>query len=397
MARSQRKYDYEYKVQAVKLAKEIGGAKAAKELGIPEGTIHTWLKAVRTGQLDIGEGAHTPESAMSLAEELTRKRVSGRSQRFFRSEPSEVSKTERMKFIAIKTDDGTIKGKLAFYCRMLHVSRQGFYKYLSVKDRPWKYQTLADTMLEIHAEDVCNDTYGRVRMFQALTLKRPDGIPIPSERTVYRVMEKIGLSHRPKRNPKGITKADREARKSDDLLKRNFTSEKPLEKCVTDITEIKAKDGKLYVSAIFDCFDSAVLGLAMETTMKATLCQHTVENAFIAYPEIQGAVLHSDRGSQYTSELYRSTLRKYEIIQSMNSAGGRCHDNARCESMWARLKTELLYDRYNSENLTVSELKSLIWRYFISYWNNRRICTTNGGLPPMLKRQRYYDSLRIAA
>ena len=54
MARSQRKYDHEYKVQAVKLAKEIGGAKAAKELGIPEGTIHTWLKAVRTGQLDIG-------------------------------------------------------------------------------------------------------------------------------------------------------------------------------------------------------------------------------------------------------------------------------------------------------------------------------------------------------
>ena len=100
---------------------------------------------------------------------------------------------------------------------------------------------------------------------------------------------------------------------------------------------------------------------------------------------------------RYTSELYRNTLRKYDIIQSMNSAGGRCHDNARCESMWARLKTELLYDRYDSEKLTVSELKSLIWRYFISYWNNRRICTTNGGLPPMIKRQRYYDSLRIAA
>lgn len=111
---------------------------------------------------------------------------------------------------------------------------------------------------------------------------------------------------------------------------------------MTHITEIKAKDGKLYISAIFDCFDSAVLGLAMETTMKATLCQRTVENAFIAYPEIRGAVLHSDRGTQYTSELYRSTLRKYEITQSMNSAGGRCHDNARCESMWARLKTELL-------------------------------------------------------
>ena len=53
----------------------------------------------------------------------------------------------------------------------------------------------------------------------------------------------------------GITKADREARKSDDLLKRDFTADAPLEKCVTDITEIKAKDGKLYVSAIFDCYD----------------------------------------------------------------------------------------------------------------------------------------------
>ena len=117
----------------------------------------------------------------------------------------------------------------------------------------------------------------------------------------------------------------------------------------------------------------------------------------MAYPDIRGAVIHSDRGTQYTSELYRNTLRKYDIIQSMNSAGGRCHDNARCESMWARLKTELLYDRCDSEKLTVSELKSLIWRYFISYWNNRRICTTNGGLPPMIKRQRYYDSLRMVA
>ncbi len=72
-----RKYDHGYKVQAVKLAKEIGGAKAAKELGIPEGTIHTWLKAVRAGKLDIGEGSHTPASAMSLSEEIAmlRKRV----------------------------------------------------------------------------------------------------------------------------------------------------------------------------------------------------------------------------------------------------------------------------------------------------------------------------------
>ena len=236
-----------------------------------------------------------------------------------------------MKFIAIKTEDGVIKGKLSFYCRMLGVSRQGFYKYLAIKDRPWKYQDLADAMRAINSEDECNDTYGRIRMYQALLLKNLEGLKIPSERTVYRVMDEIGLSHRPKRKPNGITRADREARKSDDLLKRDFKSNKPLEKCVTDITEIKAKDGKLYVSAIFDCFDSSVLGLAMETNMKATLCEHTLDNAYLAYPNLRGAILHSDRGTQYTSETYRKALAKYGIIQSMNSAGGRCHDNARCE------------------------------------------------------------------
>ena len=300
-------------------------------------------------------------------------------------------------FIAIKTEDGEIKGQISFYCRVLKVSRQAFRNYLKNKDADWKYQPLADAIMDICAEDECNDTYGRIRMYQALQLKQPDGVHIPSERTVYRVMEEIGLSHRPKRKPNGITKADKEARKSDDLIKRNFTTEKPLEKCVTDMTEIKASDGKLYVSAIFDCYDLTVLGLAMDTNMKATLCEKTLENAVKAYPMLHGAILHSDRGSQYTSELYRKAIKKYDIRQSMNSAGGRCHDNARCESMWARFKEELLYGRYDTSSMTVEQLKTLIWRYFMSYWNNRRICSANDGLPPMVKRQQYYDSLQDAA
>ena len=299
-------------------------------------------------------------------------------------------------FLAIKTEDGVIKGKISFYCRILKVTRQGFYKYLAEKDRPWKYQDLADAMRVIASEDECNDTYGRIRMYQALLLKKPEGIRIPGERTVYRVMKEIGLSHRPKRKPNGITKADREARKSDDLLKRDFSSQEPLKKCVTDITEIKAKDGKLYVSAIFDCFDAAVLGLAMDTSMKAALCERTLDNAVRAYPGLQGAMIHSDRGAQYTSETYRRAVAKYGIRQSMNSAGGRCHDNARCESMWARMKEELLYGRHNTEKMTVEEVETLIFRYFIGYWNNRRICSANEGLPPMVKRQRYYESLDAA-
>ena len=82
--------------------------------------------------------------------------------------------------------------------------------------------------------------------------------------TVRKVMDEIGLIHKPHRKPNGITKADREARKSDDLLKRDFSAEKPLEKAVTDISEVKGSDGKVYVSAIFDCFDLMPLGLAIE-------------------------------------------------------------------------------------------------------------------------------------
>lgn len=75
------------------------------------------------------------------------------------------------------------------------------------------------------------------------------------------------------------------------------------------------------------------------------------------------------------------------LHQSMNSAGGRCHDNARCESIWARMKAELFYSRQDkSENYSVEELKTKVWRYFMSYWNNRRICSANGGFPPAFKR-----------
>ena len=302
-----------------------------------------------------------------------------------------------MIFLALKTGAGRTSGKISFYCRILGISRQGFYKYLANKGRPWKYQDLANAMKEIASEDECNDTYGRIWMYQALLLKQPEGVHIPSERIVYRVMDQIGLSHRPRRKPNRLTKADREAMKSDDLLKRHFHSDAPLEKCITDITEIPASNGKLYVYAIFDCFDLSVLGLAMKTNMKADLCIQTLENAQTAYPALEGAVIQSDRGTQYASESYRQTIREHHIHQSMNSAGGRCHDNARYESMRARMKTELLHNCYDTKQLSLAELKVLIWIYFLSYWNNRRICSANGGLPPMIKRRQYYETLQLAA
>ena len=115
-------------------------------------------------------------------------------------------------------------------------------------------------MIDICSEDECNDTYGRIRMYQALQLKTAGGSHIPSERTVYRVMEEIGLIHKPKRKPNGITKADKEAHKSDGLLKSDFTANKPLEKCITDITEIKAKMENCMFQPSLTAMIPAVLG-----------------------------------------------------------------------------------------------------------------------------------------
>ena len=76
----QRNYDQEFKVEAVKLAKEIGGSKAAKELGIPTDTLYGWMRAVRMGALDIGEGAHKPQEALTLNQELIMLRKQNREQ-----------------------------------------------------------------------------------------------------------------------------------------------------------------------------------------------------------------------------------------------------------------------------------------------------------------------------
>lgn len=66
MGKQQRKYEKEYKVEAVKLAKEIGVRKAARELGIPENTLYGWMKAVREGRLDMGAGSHTLMLSISV-------------------------------------------------------------------------------------------------------------------------------------------------------------------------------------------------------------------------------------------------------------------------------------------------------------------------------------------
>lgn len=106
-----------------------------------------------------------------------------------------------------------------------------------------------------------------------------------------------------------------------------------------------------------------------------------------------GLVHRPKRRPNSVTKADRAAAQQYGIRQSMDSDGGHCHDNARCESMWARMKSKLFYGRLAPERLTVEELNTLVWRYFMSYWNRRRICSANGGLPPAVKRQRYFAAL----
>ncbi len=271
-------------------------------------------------------------------------------------------------------------------CRLMKVSRQGYYQYLEGKQRPEKHAELLAEIQAILDEDEENDSYGRKRMIDALRLKGRT----ESDSTIYRVLRGHGLLQKP-RTPRGLTVADKAAHKNDNLLRRDFTAQAPCEKLVSDITQLPTADGNLYISGVFDCFDNACLGLSMDDNMKTSLVVQSLLSAHNLYG-ITGAIFHTDRGSQYTSADFRASLQELGVVQSMNSDGGRCHDNAKCESMWARFKTEAIYGRRNTARMPMEQVKSLVFRYFIGYWNNRRICHAIGGVPPALKRQRYYDA-----
>jgi transposase InsO family protein len=277
-------------------------------------------------------------------------------------------------------------------CAVLGVSRSGYYTHLELKKKPDKNAVLLAEIKQILEEDVENENYGKVRMYQALRRK---GVKCSQPR-VSGIMAENGLLQKKKRNPKGTTKADKAAQASDNLLNGDFKADKPNEKLVTDITEVPTLDGKLYVSVLFDCFDNSAWGLNMADNMRAGLVVGSLTSAVRMNPAIRGALLHSDRGSQYTSELFRNTLGKFGIIQSMNGGAGRVYDNAKCESMWARFKEEKIY-KVDTSKMPMSEVKTMIWRYFVSYWNNRRICSAIGGMAPMTKRNLYFQALGYAA
>ena len=267
-------------------------------------------------------------------------------------------------------------------CIFLKISESGYYRWLKNRSKPTSRQLLSVEIQKLLEEHPDNDNYGVPRVRLALEQR---GIAV-SLRTVSRAMSEMGLLHK-KRIPHGITKATTEVQEQENRIKRDFSADKPLKKVVSDITEIQCCDGKLYVSAVPDCFNGEIVALAMDNNMKKELCIRTVEQLRSQYGKrLAGMIFHSDRWSQYTSQAFREALAAGGMVQSL-SGSGHCFDNARMESFWATLKKEKIY-RIAAYRLTVEQVRTIIFRYIFVYYNRIRVYTANPmGLPPVRYRE----------
>ena len=276
-------------------------------------------------------------------------------------------------------------------CDVLNVSETGYYRFKRNLGRPDKDAVLSAVMQDVLDEHPFNDNYGVDRMQIALMHR---GYTV-GKRRISRIMKENGWLHERKRRPKGLTRATTEIQEKENLIKQDFTSDQPYQKLLTDISQIPCHDGKLYISPIMDCFNGEIISLVMRSNMRKELCIDTFNAAAKRFP-LNGAILHSDRGSQYTSEAFRKTLSNAGVLQSLSGVN-HCFDNARMESFFATLKKELLY-RIPTYKMKMDKVKAIIFRYVFVYYNRIRIYTSNpDGLPPAAYRRHLEQPLAEAA
>lgn len=276
-------------------------------------------------------------------------------------------------------------------CDVLNVSETGYYKFKRNLGRPGKDAVLSAVIQDVLDEHPFNDNYGVDRMQIALMHR---GYTV-GKRRISRIMKENGWLHERKRRPKGLTRATTEIQEKENLIKQDFTSDQPYQKLLTDISQISCRDGKLYISPIMDCFNGEIISLVMRSNMRKELCIDTFNAAAKRFP-LNGAILHSDRGSQYTSEAFREKLSNAGVLQSLSGVN-HCFDNARMESFFATLKKELLY-RIPTYKMKMDEVKAIIFRYVFVYYNRIRIYTSNpDGLPPAAYRRHLEQPLAEAA
>ena len=165
---------------------------------------------------------------------------------------------------------------------------------------------------------------------------------------------------------------------SENQLNREFTSDRPNQKWVSDITYVPTDEGWLYVAGILDLYGREVVGWAMGERMTKELVLDALRQAKVRRGNPKGVLAHSDRGSQYCSHDYQNELKKDGFICSM-SRKGNCWDNAPMESFWGKLKQEWLNDK---RFRTREDAKRDIFWYIEVYYKRYRLHESNNYQTP---------------
>ena len=189
----------------------------------------------------------------------------------------------------------------------------------------------------------------------------------------------MGLSAKCRQNPKRTTRSDKYAPRSIDLVNRNFSANCKNQLFVSDLTYIPTKSGHLYLAAIVDVYSRKIVGYSMGNYMTTDLFIESLSmlSKVRDQSKINGAIFHSDHGSQYSSREFRATLQAMGMKQSMGKVGDS-YDNALAESIWASLKKELVY-KVKFETPTQARQEIISW---IDWYNHERIHTSIGNISP---------------
>ena len=255
-------------------------------------------------------------------------------------------------------------------CKFFEVSRSGYYDFVSRIGKAERDAELAKKIQE--CQDRTDKTYGYRRVWKWLKDKNIERNP----KTVLRVMKKYGLLSEIRRRRKWIN-LGQQVHKYKNLLNRQFRTDRPNTKWVTDISYVHTKEGVLYLSIIRDLYDNSIVAYKTASRQTVNLVLDTIRLAMKKEKKRVAAELqlHSDQGFQYTSHGYFKLTQSYGITPSM-SRKGNPYDNAMAENFFSILKTECIY-RHKPN--TFREADDLIDRY-IYFYNHGRIQNRTGVL-----------------
>lgn len=245
-------------------------------------------------------------------------------------------------------------------CRCLKVSPSGYYGW---EARQPSARQLANERLLGRIREIHEDSQGMIgapRMHEDLT----DEGETASKNRIARLMAAAGLQGWPRRKQRGQRyKSSLSLPGIRNHLARDFKALEPEAKWVTDITEIRTEEGKLYLCVVIDLFSHLVLGWSMHHRQDRQMVIRAVEMAVWNREGKSSVILHSDRGSQFRSSDYQRFLKQHALTCSM-SAVGHCGDNAACEGFFGMLKRERVnHQRYRTRDIARADLFNYIERF----------------------------------